>query len=49
MVAHEDDIVEQFSPKIGDIVIDVGTAFGFYTILASKRVGQQGKVIAIEA
>jgi FkbM family methyltransferase len=48
MVAHEDDIVEQFSPKIGDIIIDVGAAFGFYTILASKRVGQQGKVIAIE-
>jgi FkbM family methyltransferase len=48
MVAHEDEIVEQFSPKIGDIVIDVGAAFGFYTILASKRVGQQGKVVAIE-
>ncbi len=49
MVDHEDDIVEQFSPKIGDIVIDVGAAFGFYTIVASKRVGQQGKVVAIEA
>jgi FkbM family methyltransferase len=49
MVDHEDDIVEQFSPNIGDIVIDVGAAFGFYTILASKRVGQQGKVVAIEA
>jgi FkbM family methyltransferase len=48
MVAHEEDIVEQFSPKIGDIVIDVGAAFGFYTIMASKRVGQLGKVIAIE-
>ncbi|HEU4822679.1 MAG TPA: FkbM family methyltransferase [Nitrososphaeraceae archaeon] len=48
MVTHEDEIVEQFSPKIGDIVIDVGAAFGFYTILASKRVGQQGKVVAIE-
>jgi FkbM family methyltransferase len=49
MVYHEEDIVEQFSPKIGDIVIDVGAAFGFYTILASKRVGQQGRVVAIEA
>ncbi len=48
MVTHEDEIVEQFSPKIGDTVIDVGAAFGFYTILASKRVGQQGKVVAIE-
>jgi FkbM family methyltransferase len=48
MVAHEDDIVEHFSPKIGDVVIDAGAAFGFYTIMASKRVGQQGKVVAIE-
>lgn len=48
MVDHEEDIVQQFSPKIGDIVIDVGAAFGFYTILASKRVGQQGRVVAIE-
>lgn len=48
MVDHEEDIVEQFSPKIGDIVIDVGAAFGFYTILASKRVGQHGRVVAIE-
>jgi FkbM family methyltransferase len=49
MSAHENDIVEHFSPKEGDIVIDVGAAFGFYTILASKRVGPSGKVIAIEA
>ena len=48
MVSHEDDIVEQFSPKVGDIVIDVGAAFGFYTLLASKKVGQAGKVVAIE-
>jgi FkbM family methyltransferase len=48
MIAHEDEIVKHFSPKMGDIVIDVGAAFGFYTILASKRVGQQGKVVAIE-
>lgn len=48
MVDHEEDIVQQFSPKIGDIVIDVGAAFGFYTILASKRVSQQGRVVAIE-
>ena len=48
MVDHEEDMVQQFSPKIGDIVIDVGAAFGFYTILASKRVSQQGRVVAIE-
>jgi FkbM family methyltransferase len=48
MVDHEEDIVQQFSPKKGDIVIDVGAAFGFYSIVASKMVGQQGKVVAIE-
>ena len=29
MVDHEEDIVQQFSPKKGDTVIDVGAAFGF--------------------
>jgi FkbM family methyltransferase len=48
MVDHEEDVLEQFSPKIGDIVIDVGAAFGFYTILASRMVGQRGRVVAIE-
>jgi FkbM family methyltransferase len=48
MVAHEEDIVQQFSPQIGDTVIDVGAAFGFYSIVASKMVGQLGKVVAIE-
>jgi FkbM family methyltransferase len=48
MVVHEDDIVQRFSPKMGDIVIDVGAAFGFYTILAARMIGQQGKVVAIE-
>ena len=49
MSAHEDDIIERFSPKQGDIVVDIGAAFGFYTIISSKRVGAQGKVVAIEA
>jgi FkbM family methyltransferase len=49
MINHEDDILEQFCPKTGDTVIDVGAAFGFYTIMASKGVGQQGRVVAIEA
>ena len=48
MVDHEEDIVQQFSPEVGDIVIDVGAAFGFYSIVASKKVGKQGKVVAIE-
>jgi FkbM family methyltransferase len=49
MIDHEEDILEQFSPKTGDTVIDVGAAFGFYAIMASRRVGQQGRVVAIEA
>ena len=49
LTKHEDEIIEHFSPKEGDIVIDVGAHIGRYTIIASKRVGVYGKVIAIEA
>jgi FkbM family methyltransferase len=49
MSAHEDEIIEHFTPKEGDVVIDVGAAFGFYTIIGAKRVGTKGKVFAIEA
>src|SRR5919106_1368830 len=49
MTNHEDDIIEHFTPKQGDIVVDVGAHMGRYTIIASKRVGANGKVVAIEA
>jgi FkbM family methyltransferase len=50
MTVHEFDIIEHdFSPKEGDIVIDVGAHIGPYTLKASKRVGLNGKVVAIEA
>jgi FkbM family methyltransferase len=49
MSCHEDEIVEHFNPEEGDLVVDIGAAFGFYTMLSSKRVGSKGKVIAIEA
>jgi FkbM family methyltransferase len=49
MTIHEEDIRKHFNPKKGDTVIDVGAAFGLYTITSSKRVGANGKVIAIEA
>jgi predicted RNA methylase len=49
LTRHEDEIIEHFSPKKGDIVIDVGAHMGRYTIIASKRVGENGKVVAIEA
>jgi FkbM family methyltransferase len=49
MTRHEDDIIEHFTPKEGDIVVDIGAHMGRYTIIGSKRVGTQGKVVAIEA
>src|SRR5215216_5903235 len=49
MTRHEDVIIEYFRPKEGDIVIDIGAHIGRYTIIASKRVGANGKVVAIEA
>ena len=48
MTFHEEEILEHFTPKEGDIVVDIGAAFGFYTILSSKMIGPKGKVIAIE-
>ena len=48
MTAREDEIIEHFSPEDGDIVVDVGAHIGRYTIISSKRVGQNGKVVAIE-
>jgi len=49
LTRHEDEIIEHFCPKEGDIVVDVGAHMGRYTIIASKRVSEKGKVIAIEA
>ncbi|MDQ3969456.1 MAG: FkbM family methyltransferase [Thermoproteota archaeon] len=49
MTNHEEDIIEHFTPKEGDIVVDIGAHIGHYTIIASKRVGINGKVVAIEA
>jgi FkbM family methyltransferase len=49
MTIREDEIIEHFAPKRGDIVVDIGAHIGHYTIIASKRVGANGKVVAIEA
>jgi FkbM family methyltransferase len=43
------NLIERLSHKEGDVVLDVGAYTGLYTLIASKRVGQNGKVIAIEA
>jgi|ERR671920_258822 FkbM family methyltransferase len=48
MTRHEDEIIERFLPKQGDIVVDIGAHIGLYTIMSSKRVGSNGKVVAIE-
>ena len=48
MTIREDEIIEHFHTKEGDIVVDVGAHIGRYTIISSKRIGQSGKVIAIE-
>ncbi|MFC1950542.1 FkbM family methyltransferase, partial [Chloroflexota bacterium] len=42
-------VSQMFQPKDGEIVLDVGANIGLYTIRASRLVGNQGKVIAIEA
>jgi FkbM family methyltransferase len=49
MTRHEDEIIERFLPRQGDIVVDIGAHMGKYTIISSKRVGSNGKVVAIEA
>jgi FkbM family methyltransferase len=49
MTAQEEDIRKYFNPEKGDVIVDIGAAFGIYTLIASKRVGANGKVIAIEA
>jgi FkbM family methyltransferase len=49
MTQHEHDLLKRFSPKKGDVVVDVGAHAGLYTITSSKCVGQNGKVIAIAA
>ena len=49
MTIHEEDVRKYFNPQKGDVVVDIGAAFGLYTIPSSRQVGQSGKVVAIEA
>ena len=49
MTIREDDIIENFQPKSEGIVVDIGAHYGRYTLIAAKRIGPKGKVIAIEA
>lgn len=41
-------VKDVFKPKEGEIVVDVGTFIGRFTLLASKRIGRSGKVVGIE-
>jgi FkbM family methyltransferase len=38
-----------YSPKVGDVVFDVGAGVGDSTLLFSRLVGAEGRVVAIEA
>jgi FkbM family methyltransferase len=49
MTLHETDVLEHFNPKGNGVVIDIGAYIGSYTIMASKNVGINGKVVSIEA
>jgi FkbM family methyltransferase len=44
----ECSFVERFL-RPGMIVVDIGAHHGFYTLLASRKVGSQGRVLAVEA
>jgi hypothetical protein len=49
MSAHEQEILQYFLPSDGDTVIDVGAHLGLYSIIGARRVGVNGRVLAIEA
>jgi len=38
-----------YNLKSGDVVVDVGAYLGMFTLYAAKAIGDQGKVIALEA
>ncbi len=37
MTNHENEIMEHFNPKSGDIVVDVGAHIGLYSLIASEE------------
>jgi FkbM family methyltransferase len=50
LTLHEHELLDKwFVPKKGDVVVDVGSHIGLYSMVSSKRVGPSGQVIAIEA
>src|SRR5919108_1237107 len=49
LATYENGIFQLFRPKQKDNFVDVGAHIGRYSIMAAKRVGSSGRVIAIEA
>ena len=43
------EAIEYLNPKFGDIIVDCTLGGGGYTLEIAKRVGEKGKVIAIDA
>jgi FkbM family methyltransferase len=49
MTIQEENMRKHFNPEKGDTVVDIGAAFGIYSIMSASLVGPSGNVIAIEA
>jgi FkbM family methyltransferase len=45
---YESEVFSFFIPQPNDVVIDVGANIGYFTIYASRKVGKDGLVIALE-
>lgn len=48
--SYEGDKVQKFADSIaeGSVVFDIGAAVGYYSLIAARRVGKNGKVVAFE-
>jgi ubiquinone/menaquinone biosynthesis C-methylase UbiE len=43
-----DKLVEQLKVKLGDVVADIGAGSGYFSKRLARRVGPQGKVLAVD-
>lgn len=49
MSSSEKSVLDVFKPHPGETVVDVGTYYGRYTLMASQYVGDSGLVVGVEA
>jgi FkbM family methyltransferase len=49
LATHEDAIFQLFRPKQGDNFADIGAHIGRYSMVAANRIGNLGRIIAVEA